>query len=217
MFDRKACMKEYYRNHKDEIKEYKKEYYQENKEQHNEKTKEWRKNHPGRWKEYNKEWVKNNLKRHKEIHLKASRKHKEKYPLRHKAQNYITHAVEARKIPPAREFKCEECGEQAQEYHHYKGYEEENWLDVIPLCRKCHGIPHLEAKAVALMDKRFKHIKGKQLEIVELAKEKGSITIHEVNLYFHNKKYARGVIERLVGLKILKVGSGEKLDFVKGR
>ena len=40
---------------------------------------------------------------------------------------------------PAIDLMCNECGKLATEYHHYKGYEKLNWLDVIPLCREHHG------------------------------------------------------------------------------
>lgn len=33
---------------------------------------------------------------------------------------------------------CDECGAPAEDYHHYLGYDSEHWLDVKPLCRKCH-------------------------------------------------------------------------------
>ena len=41
-------------------------------------------------------------------------------------------------LPPASTRQCAECGQKAQSYHHYLGYEPDHWLDVIPLCTRCH-------------------------------------------------------------------------------
>jgi hypothetical protein len=45
-------------------------------------------------------------------------------------------------LPPAKTLLCVDCGAQAQEYHHHNGYEPEHLLDVIPVCRACHGKRH---------------------------------------------------------------------------
>lgn len=43
-------------------------------------------------------------------------------------------------MKPATAFICADCGQaQAEEYHHYKGYAKEHWLDVVPLCLPCHA------------------------------------------------------------------------------
>lgn len=39
-------------------------------------------------------------------------------------------------------LKCTKCGRQAEQYHHHNGYAKENWLDVIPVCAKCHHEAH---------------------------------------------------------------------------
>lgn len=41
-------------------------------------------------------------------------------------------------LPQVSTQTCAECGATAADYHHYLGYEPEHWLDVTPLCRKCH-------------------------------------------------------------------------------
>lgn len=56
----------------------------------------------------------------------------------HSAHMAILRAVK-QGMKPATAFICADCGkEQAEEYHHHKGYDKEHWLDVIPLCLPCH-------------------------------------------------------------------------------
>lgn len=70
---------------------------------------------------------------------KASRRAtRARYPERIKARNAVNHAITADKIPHVSTQKCTECSNPAQDYHHYKGYAPENWLDVIPVCKDCH-------------------------------------------------------------------------------
>lgn len=60
-----------------------------------------------------------------------------------KARQAVNHAVEYGTLPKASTQSCKmddgTC-EGQMEYHHYKGYKKEHWLDVIPLCRKHHCI-----------------------------------------------------------------------------
>ncbi len=63
----------------------------------------------------------------------------EKHPDRYEARKAANHAVESGQLPRIRTQTCS-CGHQAQHYHHHKGYAEEHWLDVIPICIKCHTI-----------------------------------------------------------------------------
>lgn len=55
-----------------------------------------------------------------------------------RARTSLNRAIRAKKIPPAKELTCIRCGNKACQYHHYLGYEERHWRDVIPMCRKCH-------------------------------------------------------------------------------
>jgi len=59
--------------------------------------------------------------------------------MKRKAAYTLNNAVRLGKFPPAKTFSCEECGADAQHYHHHNGYEPEHWFDVVPLCTKCHG------------------------------------------------------------------------------
>ena len=61
-----------------------------------------------------------------------------RYPERFKAKQAVNYVVIINKIPHIKTRRCYFCFEQAQEYHHYKGYEHIFWLDVIPVCIKCH-------------------------------------------------------------------------------
>ena len=63
-------------------------------------------------------------------------------PLKMNARNAINALVRAGKMPPASKCKCSNCTEQARHYHHHKGYEPENKLEVVPLCTICHKQIH---------------------------------------------------------------------------
>lgn len=61
-----------------------------------------------------------------------------------KAQMKVRIEIRAGRMPPVNELPCARCGKQAEEYHHWS-YEQEHWLDVIPLCTKCHIQVHRKA------------------------------------------------------------------------
>ena|SRR3990167_9327372 len=54
------------------------------------------------------------------------------------ARMRVSHAVRKGLLPKASALECVQCGEQARDYHHHKGYKAKFWLDVIPVCKKCH-------------------------------------------------------------------------------
>ena len=56
------------------------------------------------------------------------------------AQRIINKAVREGKIPRPDTLQCYDCFTQAEQYHHWLGYEPKHWLDVIPVCIKCHHI-----------------------------------------------------------------------------
>lgn len=89
----------------------------------------------------------NNSERGKEIKRKwaqtaagkANKKyHLEKFPKKRKARRAINNAVRDGRFPHISTQHCDNCGQQAQEYHHHNGYDKAHWFDVIPLCRDCH-------------------------------------------------------------------------------
>jgi len=62
-----------------------------------------------------------------------------RHPGQLKAKNAVAYAVRVGKLPPVNTLQCHYCPTQAEHYHHHKGYEPKFWLDVIPVCNKCHG------------------------------------------------------------------------------
>ena len=68
----------------------------------------------------------------------AQRKYYLKYPERRKARSAVDWAIRSGKLPRPDSLQCHYCNCLAKEYHHYKGYKPEYWLDVVPVCMKCH-------------------------------------------------------------------------------
>jgi len=73
---------------------------------------------------------------------RAYRKRRLKYPDKIKARSALNTTIHAGQLAPPTDFQCQQCGAQAEQYHHWRGYAPEHWLDVIPLCRKCHRQYH---------------------------------------------------------------------------
>ena len=61
------------------------------------------------------------------------------------ASNAVRTAVRQGKLPKVTTLQCK-CGNGARHYHHTKGYTEEHWLDVEPLCISCHRNAHWESR-----------------------------------------------------------------------
>ena len=59
------------------------------------------------------------------------------------AHDAVKYAIRTGKLPRATDRACAHCGEPAAQYHHHKGYAREHWLEVTPLCVRCHRIAHL--------------------------------------------------------------------------
>lgn len=60
-----------------------------------------------------------------------------RYPEYKTARNAVSNAIIAGKLSRPNIFQCP-CGKQAEQYHHHLGYAPEHWLDVTPVCCKCH-------------------------------------------------------------------------------
>jgi hypothetical protein len=74
---------------------------------------------------------------------KRKRKTNAENPDKSRSRNVVTNAIRNNELPPAHALVCEGCQEaQAQEYHHFAGYDPENALAVEALCRECHGLAH---------------------------------------------------------------------------
>ena len=56
------------------------------------------------------------------------------------ARASVYRSVKRGDIPQASTLQCDHCPNPAEQYHHYLGYKRENWLDVMPLCIKCHNL-----------------------------------------------------------------------------
>jgi len=57
------------------------------------------------------------------------------YRLHHGARDFVRRMVQTGKISKK---PCEVCGNPDVEAHHYKGYDKENWLDIVWLCTEDH-------------------------------------------------------------------------------
>lgn len=66
------------------------------------------------------------------------------------AQGAVNAAVAAGRLPRIKTMDCQDCGEKARVYHH-QSYEQSDWLNVIPLCHKCHHKRH-HGKSESLKD-----------------------------------------------------------------
>jgi len=66
----------------------------------------------------------------------SNRRYRKSHPVKKQARKAVFHAVRNGTLPQARSMICS-CGKTALQYHH-PSYEPEHWLDVIPVCRKCH-------------------------------------------------------------------------------
>lgn len=58
-----------------------------------------------------------------------------------RAKSFVNWAVRRGKIPHISQRTCEDCGRQAENYHH-ESYKREHWLMVTPLCIPCHKKRH---------------------------------------------------------------------------
>ena len=71
-------------------------------------------------------------------HCQESLRYQNRHPKRKKAISAVNNAIKGDKLLRPNTFQCRCCPAQAEQYHHYLGYEPECWLFVMPLCRKCH-------------------------------------------------------------------------------
>ena len=74
----------------------------------------------------------------KAAHRKGTAKFNARHPNYAKATNAVNNAIRAGRLPRAASLPCYYCPKPAQQYHHWRGYEPEHWLDVVQVCIKCH-------------------------------------------------------------------------------
>lgn len=66
------------------------------------------------------------------------KRNRARWPNKARARWSIGNAVSRGEMPRPSDCACSQCGAPAAHYHHHKGYDNEFWLDVIPVCAKCH-------------------------------------------------------------------------------
>ena len=59
-------------------------------------------------------------------------------PQKIKAKTAVRRAIEDGRLPRPDSLQCHYGEHPAKQYHHWYGYAPEHWLDVIPVCYKCH-------------------------------------------------------------------------------
>lgn len=69
----------------------------------------------------------------------VARKWREKNKQKVKAHKMVNSAVRKGEIPHISTQLCISCSNKAMAYHHYKGYENENIFEIIPVCGVCHA------------------------------------------------------------------------------
>jgi hypothetical protein len=117
--------KQYRKAHLQELRLYYQTYYYANQDRELEVDKKWNKANPDKVRARNRR--------------ADTKKYFEKHPEKVYARAVVALAVKYGKLPPARTLQCVDCDSQAEDYHHHKGYDFENWLEVVPMCRTCHG------------------------------------------------------------------------------
>lgn len=98
----------------------------------------WRQGNPDKRKASDKTWVQNNREKVYETVLRWVKSNPEK----RRAHEFVKNAIRNGKLPPVKTLACSFCPKQASHYHHYKGYDKEHWLDVVPVCSECHNKIH---------------------------------------------------------------------------
>jgi len=101
----------------------------------------WYTNKPGKHTEHGRNWVLNNSEKYSLMQSQWRYKNHEKI-LAHRA---VKTAVDSNDIPNVKDLQCADqgpfCRGGAIHYHH-ESYEEQHWLDVVPLCGSCHAKRH---------------------------------------------------------------------------
>lgn len=128
MKDRKAYMKMYYEEHREELKAYSKN----RREEYPEYNKNWREEHPEERKEY--------YTRYNKEHPEKMKRYREEHPEKVICQNAINSLIRSGKLIRQ---PCSLCGKPKAHAHH-PDYNKP--LDVIWLCQSHHKQLHANAK-----------------------------------------------------------------------
>lgn len=60
----------------------------------------------------------------------------------HRAHAAVRSAIVTGVLAPLSGQRCADCGQQADSYHHHRGYARKDWLVVVALCGACHRLRH---------------------------------------------------------------------------
>ena len=69
--------------------------------------------------------------------LRLERNYRRSHRVQTQAKNRLNAEIRLNGFPHISTRRCSVCGDTAAHYHHWS-YEEIHWLDVIPLCQRCH-------------------------------------------------------------------------------
>lgn len=75
----------------------------------------------------------------KEVKLRNAKRYQIAHPEQNRARQVIRNAIRNGKMPRPDTLQCHYCPNKAKQYHHWHGYAPEHWLDVVPVCTKCHN------------------------------------------------------------------------------
>ena len=73
---------------------------------------------------------------------RAAKNYELNNPQKVKTRRKVTKATLRGKLQIASHYHCRICWNQAEQYHHHRGYEPEHAFDIIPVCKLCHRIIH---------------------------------------------------------------------------
>ena len=74
----------------------------------------------------------------KKVRQEAQKRFYLLHPERKNATTVVSNAIRDGILPHPDTLKCYYCPKQAEQYHHWHGYEPEHLLDVVPVCAECH-------------------------------------------------------------------------------
>ena len=103
-------------------------------------SKDWRSRSPEGCLEYARAWHKKNPEASRVSRARRLKRYRASHPEKAKAKNALNWAVRSGKI--VRPDSCQICGSGVGVQGHHESYAEEDWLNVIWLCRKCHAGIH---------------------------------------------------------------------------
>lgn len=135
----KSCIKKYRDENPEKTKLVTARWNKEHPEKMREYAAKFESKHPGARKEKSKKYYDNHRREEYERFLRDC----EKFPEKRAARKAVTYAVATGVLPRVSTLNCAHCGNQAHNYHH-SSYAQKDWLDVIPLCVKCHRKVHRE-------------------------------------------------------------------------